>query len=86
MTIEERADRIIYHTEDGSSLTRREVIAYAKGYELGATEQKAIDIDKACEWFANYLFKIGYPDDWERDSVNMISGSARFRKAMEEDI
>jgi len=45
--------------------------------------QRKMLIDKACEWFSNYLFQIGYPDDWERDSVNMISGSARFRKVME---
>ena len=40
-------------------------------------------IDEACEWFSDYLFDIGYPDDWERDSENIISGEQRFRKAME---
>lgn len=48
------------------------------------TEQKIIDIEKACKWFANYLIEIGYPDDWMRDSPNMLSGEERFRKAMEE--
>ena len=53
-------------------------------YERGAKEQKAIDIEKACEWLDNYLMEIGYPDDWMRDSLNMESGKERFRKAMEE--
>ena len=48
--IEERADRAIYEPTDGHSLKACEVVAFARGYELGATEQKAIDIDKACEW------------------------------------
>ena len=39
-------------------------------------------INKACEWFADYLMEIGYPDDWMRDSQNMLSGEERFRKAM----
>ena len=41
-------------------------------------------IEKACEWFSNYLMEIGYPDDWMRDSPNMLSGEERFRKTMEE--
>lgn len=48
------------------------------------TEQKIIDIEKACKWFADYLMEIGYPDDWMKDSSNMLSGEERFRKAMEE--
>ena len=55
-----------------------------KAYIAGATEQKAIDIEKACEWLGNYLVEIGYPDDWLRDSPNIKSGKERFRKAMEE--
>lgn len=54
------------------------------GYKVGATEQKAIDIDKACEWLDTYLMEIGYPDDWLRDSPNMEGGKERFKKAMEE--
>ena len=48
------------------------------------TEQKIIDIEKACKWFADYLMEIGYPDDWMRDSLNIKSGKERFRKVMEE--
>ena len=55
-----------------------------KAYITGATEQKAIDIENACEWLGNYLMEIGYPDDWLRDSLNIKSGKERFRKAMEE--
>ena len=57
-----------------------------QAYIAGATEQKAIDIDKACEWLGNYLMEIGYPDDWLRDSLNIKSGKERFRIAMEEQI
>ena len=55
-----------------------------KAYIDGAKEQKAIDIEKACEWLDNYLMEIGYPDDWLRDSLNIKSGKERFIKAMEE--
>ena len=55
-----------------------------EAYIAGAKEQKAIDIEKACEWFGNYLMEIGYPDDWLRDSPNIKSGKERFRKSMEE--
>ena len=54
------------------------------GYKVRATEQKIIDIEKACEWLGNYLMEIGYSDDWLRDSPNIKSGKERFRKAMEE--
>ena len=54
------------------------------GYKVGSTEQKIIDINKACEWLDNYLMEIGYRDDWMRDSPNVESGKERFRKAMEE--
>ena len=55
-----------------------------KAYIDGAKEQKAIDIEKACEWLDNYLMEIGYQDDWMRDSLNIKSGKERFRKVMEE--
>lgn len=42
------------------------------------TEQ---EIDKVCEWINTYLFEIGYPDDWVRDSKVMTpNGEERFRK------
>ena len=42
-------------------------------------------IEKACEYLGIYFMEIGYPDDWMRDSPNMLSGEERFRKAMEEE-
>ena len=45
--------------------------------------RKAV-IEEARDWFSDYLMEIGYPDDWMRDSPNMLSGEERFRKAMEE--
>lgn len=41
-------------------------------------------IKEACEWFEQYLFDIGYPDDWLRDSQYQKSGKDRFKKTMEE--
>ena len=42
-SIKERADRAIYKPTDGHPLKACEVVAFARGYELGATEQEAID-------------------------------------------
>ena len=41
-------------------------------------------INDVCKRFGDYLFDIGYPDDWMRDSPNLKSGEKRFRKSMEE--
>ena len=82
MTIEERADVYVGHPEEIDEFTSATIKRDA--YIRGAKEQKSIDIEKACEWFGNYLMEIGYPDDWLRDSLNIKSGKERFRKAMEE--
>lgn len=42
-------------------------------------------IKKAADWFQDYLFDVGYPDDWCRDSPNLISGKDRFIKAMQDE-
>ena len=55
----------------------------ADDFEEGAEWADKTMIEKACEWFADYLMEIGYPDDWMRDSPNMESGEERFIKAME---
>ena len=47
-TIEERADEAIYEPTDRHPLKACEVVAFARGYELGATEQKVID-DELCK-------------------------------------
>ena len=51
---------------------------------LGMMWQKKHLIDKACKWIEAYLFELGFPDDWLRDSPNVMNGEQRFRKAMEE--
>lgn len=81
-TIEERAKE--YSLKDFGGYYAGKEKAVEEGYIVGATMQKAIDIEKACEWFTDYLMEIGYPDDWLRDSLNIKSGKERFRKAMEE--
>ena len=51
---------------------------------VGAKWADSTMVDKACKWFEEYLFELGFPDDWLRESPNLISGEQRFRKAMEE--
>ena len=96
-SIEERADRAIYEPTDRHPLKACEVVAFARGYELGATEQKAIDeaqINHDDE--ANY--KQGYHDavekSWSfvysmyqvgRDNLTPLTKD-EFIKAMEEKI
>lgn len=86
-TIEERAKEYAPDAFDPDYiLPAREgyiVSLQRKAYIAGAKEQKQIDIEKAREWFADYLMEIGYPDDWMRDSLNTESGEERFIKEME---
>lgn len=42
-------------------------------------------IEKAADWFQDYLFDVGYPDDWLRDSRVLVSGRDRFIKAMKNE-
>lgn len=80
-TIEERAFDIA--KEFGSTKSNKVRAIYRACVRM-AIEQQKIDFEKAREWFTVYLMEIGYPDDWMRDSPNMLSGEERFRKAMEE--
>lgn len=64
------------------------VECWRNGYIRGATEQKQIDIDKACEWLAEHAKAFGYAeatDVWEAtykyDSNLLVE---QFKKAMEE--
>ena len=81
-TIEERA--LEYAKKSGIDPNKDYFDFCQQDYITGAIEQKAIDIDKACDWLDTYLMEIGYPDDWLRDSPNIEGGRKRFRKAMEE--
>ena len=89
-TIEERAKEFAQNFEivpQGMDCEDCDTCTKCKDYRRFVdivTEQKIIDIEKACKWFADYLMEIGYPDDWMRNSSNMLSGEERFRKAMEE--
>lgn len=84
-TIEERAKEWAYRypmTPDGC-LTESDMRAVAtNSYIQGATEQKSIDIDKACEWLRNNWREYIYRD---RDGMILFGHwESNFRKAMEE--
>ena len=83
-TIEKRANLAAWQILEEIGLSRHSVDRVAEIIAEKIHEQKALDIDKACEWLGDYLMEIGYPDDWMRDSPNMASGKERFIKALEE--
>lgn len=58
--------------------------AVIKIHSEAMLRQKKALIEKACQWIESYLFDIGFPDDWCRDSTTMKSGKQRFLEAMEE--
>ena len=69
--IEKEANRVSYNGD--------EFYSFIKGAEWADKTM----IDKACKWIEEYLFEVvGLPDDWVRDSTNMLNGEERFRKAM----
>lgn len=75
--IEERAKANLAYEQDfcGHSLSENMV---CRAYVRGATDQKAIDIENACEWLKNNLREYGIIlfGHWESD----------FRKAMEKEL
>lgn len=76
MTIEERAKEYANNRE---GVTNPSVLCYmAEAYEDGATEQKKIDIEKACEWLRKQ-----YPPYMEYDAI-LDAMLDNFKKAMEE--
>lgn len=81
-SIEERAHLAALQIFEEIGLSRHSVDRVSEIIAEKIIEQKAIDVDKACDWLDNYLMEIGYPDDWLRDSPNIESGKERFRKAM----
>ena len=64
--------------EEEAQINHNDKSNYKQGYHDA--------IEQACEWFSDYLFEIGYPDDWKRASENIISGEQRFRKAMKKEL
>ena len=73
-TIEERAKEYSLKDFDGYYTGREKAVE--EGYIAGATEQKAIDINEACEIVRNIANE--YFGDWEQ-SCNVED---TFRKAM----
>ena len=80
MTIEERADAYVGHPEEIDEFTSATIKRYA--YIRGAKEQKAIDIDKAC----NIFCYTGCPH--KTDSYNCLNNKCDtwkiFRRMMED--
>ena len=81
-TIKERASLAALQIFEEIGLSKHSVDRVSEIIEDKIREQKAIDIDNACEYLDTYLMEIGYPDDWLRDSPNIKSGKERFKKAM----
>ena len=75
-TIEERAREAAWQIFEETILSEHSVDRVAEIIEEKINEQKAVDIDKACEWLKNDLRKYGIIlfGHWESD----------FRKAIEE--
>ena len=61
-----------YEIDESCSVTKAR-----DAYIDGATEQKAIDIDKACEWMMNFKNAVG--------EFPLYDYVGNFRKAMEEE-
>ena len=90
-TIEERAKANLAYEQDfcGHSLSENMV---CRAYVRGATEQKAIDIDKACEWleenardYACATIRCPYGEEEEIICDVHREIVEDFRKAMEEE-
>ena len=83
-TIKERADRAIYKPTDRHPLKLCEAIAFARGYELGATEQKAIDEEvrlKKCDDMteAEYEREVAFAEWYHQNG----KGTPTFSDAIE---
>ena len=66
--------------QEHGNLSRREAFVTLTALEWADKTM----IEKATQWIESYLFDIGFPDDWCRDSATMKSGKQRFLEAMEE--
>ena len=89
MTLSElfdKADEMVAKRYPDCNASIKEMNSYRDGYIHGMIEklEGMIPIEKACQWIESYLFDIGFPDDWCRDSATMKSGKQRFLEAMEE--
>ena len=83
-TIKERADRAIYKPTDRHPLKLCEAIAFARGYKLGATEQKAIDEEVRLKKYddmteADYEREVAFADWYHQNG----KGTPTFSDAIE---
>ena len=90
-TIKERADRAIYKPTDRHPLKLYEAIAFARGYELGATEQKAIDEEvrlKKCDDMteAEYEREVAFADWYHKNGKSTPTYSDAIEWARKEAI
>ena len=81
-TIKERASLAALQIFEEIGLSKHSIDRVSEIIEDKIREQKAIDINNACEYLDTYLMEIGYPDDWLRDSPNIEGGRKLFIKAM----
>ena len=81
--IEERAIQNLIYEQDfcGHRLSDSMV---CRAYVKGATDQKALDIDKACEWLKEQVYQEYSGGPLERLIPDTMI--EEFRKAMEEEL
>lgn len=88
-TIEERAREYAPDQPDPDTILYSEVgyvvNRYRDAYIAGATEQKAIDIDKACEWLGPHLAEVA---DLYDSTAGLLLRLVKenFRIAMEKEL
>ena len=83
-TLKERAIQNLIYEQDfcGRNLSDDMV---CRAYVKGATDQKAIDIDKACEWLGPHLAEVADRYD-STASLLLRLVKENFRKAMEREL
>ena len=84
-TIEERANLTAWQIFEEIGLSRHSVDRVAEIIAEKMREQKAIDIDKACEWLGIHLAEVADLYDSTADLLLRLLRE-NFRKAMEEEL
>lgn len=65
-TIEERAKGANPNDSQGDLYEVGQYFGFIDGYEIGASEQKEIDIEKACEWAKMQNFSVSVQLDLKK--------------------
>ena len=84
-TIEERANLAAWQIFEEIGLSRHSVDRVAEIIAEKMREQKAIDIDKACEWLGLHLAEVADLYDPTADLLLRLV-KENFRKAMEREL